>query len=338
MPSHSDRDRGAVALKLHPISYDCPPRLRPKMLMRLSRPPHLRNLRAFCVAAHHRSFTIAADELFLTPSAVRHQMKELEDPLGVRLFERKTRAVELTAAGHTLLDEVGPLLDAIDRSLTRIARRNNRVTLRMLLPPFFATEIFVPRMANFCAAWPDIDIQVDTRDPRPAVHPLTADISVLLAEAPPQGVSVTPLFSLSLVAACAREHAPTVKRLGPNVFRDMALIVHKARPFAWNSWAEELGLEAPEPKNVIELDTMSAVVRAAERGVGVALVPEALCGMWFETGSLVRIFPLHFHTTDTYYLACRAKDAAKPEIHAMSQWLINEVRGLTESAMNRRHA
>ncbi len=55
--------------------------------------------------------------------------------------------------------------DAIDRSLTRIARRNNRVTLRMLLPPFFATEIFVPRMADFCTAWPDIDIQVDTRDP-----------------------------------------------------------------------------------------------------------------------------------------------------------------------------
>src|SRR5579862_10047110 len=183
-------------------------------VMRLSRPPPLRNLRAFCVAARHRSFKFAADELFLTPSAVSHQMKELEESLGVRLFERKTRAVELTSAGHTLLDEVGPLLDAIDRSLTRIARRNNRVTLRMLLPPFFSTEIFVPRMADFCAAWPDIDIQVDTRDPHPSAQPLTADISVLLADAPPQGVTTTPLFTLSLVAACAREHAPTVKRLG----------------------------------------------------------------------------------------------------------------------------
>ena len=306
--------------------------------MRLSRPPHLRNLRAFCVAAHHRSFKIAADELFLTPSAVSHQMKELEDSLGVRLFERKTRAVELTRAGATLLEEVGPLLDAIDRSLTRIARRNNRVTLRMLLPPFFATEIFVPRMADFCAAWPEIDIQVDTRDPRPAAHPLTADISVLLSDTPPQGVSITRLFTLSLVAACAREYAPTVKRLGANVFRDMALIVHKSRPFAWNSWAEELGLEAPEPKNVIELDTMSAVVRAAERGVGVALVPEALCRVWFESGSLVRIFPLSLHTSDTYYLANRPKDAAKPEVRAMTEWLLNEVRTLPGDAMSDIHA
>jgi LysR family transcriptional regulator, glycine cleavage system transcriptional activator len=306
--------------------------------MRLSRPPHLRSLRAFCVAAHHCSFKGAADELFLTPSAVSHQMKELEDCLGVRLFERKTRALELTSAGAALMDELAPLLDAIDRSLTRIARRNNRIALRMLLPPFFAAEIFVPRMADFCTAWPDIDIHVDTRDPRPAAHPLTSDISVLLADTPPQGVSVTPLLTLSLVAACASEYAPTVKRLGTNVFRDMALIVHKSRPFAWNSWAEELGLQAPEPKNVIELDSMSAVVRAAERGVGVALVPEALCGMWFESGSLVRIFPLTLHTTDTYYLASRPKDAAKPEVRAMSEWLLNEVRMLASGAMSRIHS
>ena len=126
--------------------------------------------------------------------------------------------------------------------------------------------------------------------------------------------------------------------LGANVFRDMALIVHKSRPFAWNSWAEELGLQAPEPKNVIELDTMSAVVRAAERGVGVALVPEALCSTWFESGSLVRIFPLNLDTSDTYYLASRPKDAAKPEVRAMTEWLLDEVRTLTNGAMSRSHA
>src|SRR5262249_60875989 len=104
-------------------------------VMRLPRLPPLMNPRAFCVAARHCSFKFAADELFLTPSAVSHQMKELEDSLGVRLFERKTRALELTTAGHTLLDEVEPLLEAIDRSLAQIARRNGRQTLRVLLPP-----------------------------------------------------------------------------------------------------------------------------------------------------------------------------------------------------------
>ena len=298
--------------------------------MRLSRPPQLRNLRAFCTAAHHRSFKVAADELFLTPSAVSHQMKELEDTLGVRLFERKTRAIELTTAGHTLLDEVGPLLEAIDRSLARIARRNRRQTLRMLLPPFFASELFVPRMASFCAAYPDIDIQIDTRDPRPAAHPLTADISILLSDSIPQGLNVEPLFSLKLVAACAREHAETVARLGGNVFREMALIVHKSRPFAWNSWAEEVGVEAPEPKNVIELDTMFSVVRAAERGVGVALVPAPLCGSWFRSGSLVRIFSTEVATNDTYFLVSRSKDAERPEVFAMTNWAKSQLRAIDE--------
>ncbi len=290
--------------------------------MYLARPPPLRNLRAFCAAAHHRSFKIAADELFLTPSAVSHQMRELEDALGVRLFERKTRAIELTAAGHSLFDEVAPLLEAIDRSLTRIARRNRRVTLRLMLPPFFATELFIPRIASFCDAHPDIDIQVDTHDPRPVAHPPSADVSVLLTDSVPQGLSVSRLFSLSLVAVCAREHADTVARLGANVFRDMALIVHRSRPFAWNSWAQEVGLEEPEPKNLIELDTMIAVVRAAERGVGIALVPEALCGAWFDSGRLVRIFPIELPTHDDYFLVTRVKDADRPEVVAMTRWVL----------------
>ena len=247
-------------------------------------------------------------------------MRELEDSLGVRLFERKTRALELTTAGHTLLDEVEPLLEALDRSLAQIARRNGRQTLRVLLPPFFASELFIPRLTSFCAAHPEIDLQIDTSDPRPSSHPPTADVSILLADTEPQGVTSCRLFSLNLTAVCAKEHASTVARLGSEVFKQMALIVHKARPFAWNSWAEEVGLAAPEPKNVIELDTMSAVVRAAERGVGVALVPSVLCEAWFRSGALVRIFSVELATNDTYFLVSRPKDAEKPEVKAITHW------------------
>jgi LysR family transcriptional regulator, glycine cleavage system transcriptional activator len=291
-------------------------------MMRLSRPPPLRNLRAFCVAARHRSFKFAADELFLTPSAVSHQMKELEDALGVRLFERKTRAIELTTAGHTLLDEVEPLLEALDRSLAQVARRTGRQTLRVLLPPFFASELFIPRLTSFCDAHPEIDIQIDTRDPRPSMHPPTADVSILLADTEPQGVRVSRLFSLTLTAACSREHAARVARLGSEVFKEMALIVHKARPYAWTNWAQEVGLETPEPKNVIELDTMFAVVRAAERGIGVALVPSVLCDSWFRSGALVRIFSVELATNDTYFLVSRPKDAHKPEVTALTNWAL----------------
>jgi LysR family glycine cleavage system transcriptional activator len=259
-------------------------------------------------------------------------MKELEDALGVRLFERKTRALDLTVAGHTLLDEVEPLLEALDRTLTQVARRGGRQTLRVLLPPFFASELFIPRLAGFCAAHPDIDIHMDTHDPRPALHPPTADVSVLLADSVPQGLSCARLFSLSLTAACSREHAAAVARLGSDVFRHMALIVHKSRPFAWTSWAAEVGLETPEPKNVIELDTMFAVVRAAERGVGVALVPSALCESWFRSGSLVKMFSVELATADAYFLVSRPRDADKPEVRALTSWAVSQFADAPEAA------
>src|SRR6267378_7201733 len=181
--------------------------------MRLSRPPPLRNLRAFCAAARQGSFKFAADELCLTPSAVSHQMKELEATLGLRLFERKTRSLELTTAGHRLLEEVEPLLEALDSALAQLARSHGRQMLRVRLPALFASELFIPRLASFCETHPLIDVQLDTHDPRPTSHPATADISILLSDSAPPGLKSARLFSCALTAVCAREHLASVARL-----------------------------------------------------------------------------------------------------------------------------
>lgn len=295
--------------------------------MRLYRTPPLRNLRAFCIAARHKSFKAAAEELSLTPSAVSHQIRELEEVMGVRLFERKTRAVALTTAGHTLLDEMAPLLDMMDRSLAQFSRRNRRRNVRVLLPPFFASELFVPRLESFFALHPGIDIQIDTVDPWPSDHPLSADVSIVLTNAKPQGLKAVRLFPVTLAAVCAREFAASVARMGREAFRETTLIVQKARPFAWTHWANEIGLDTPEPRNIIELDTMFSVVRAAERGVGIALVPEILCDAWFRSGALVRLFSLQLETDDSYFLVSRLKDAHKPEVIAITDWTLEQFCG-----------
>jgi len=290
--------------------------------MRLSRPPPLRNLRAFCAAARYRSFKLAADELCLTPSAVSHQMKELEAALGMALFERKTRALELTAAGHHLLDEVEPLLAALDGTLAQLARRGARQTLRVRLPARFASELFIPRMASFCAQHPQIDVRLDTRDPRPMSHPPGADVSVLVADSAPPGLTSVRLFSCALIAVCAREHLPSVARLGADVFATLALIVDRTRPLAWERWAQEVGLGTPEPRQVIEFETMSAVVRAAERGLGIALVPTVLCDSWIRSGALARVFAVELPTPDAYYLVSRPKDAERAHVQALTRWAL----------------
>jgi LysR family transcriptional regulator, glycine cleavage system transcriptional activator len=293
-------------------------------MLRLSRPPPLRNLRAFCVAAQRHSFKSAADELCLTPSAISHQIRELETLLGLQLFERRTRSVELTMAGRRLLEEAGPLLEALDRALAQLARRHGRQTLRVRLPALFANELLIPRLGEFCAAHPHIDVQLDTCDPRPSAHPPTADVSVLLSAAVPPGLQSARLFACPLIAVCAPEHAGRVAQLGGAVFAALPLIVDRTRPFAWNGWAEEAGLATPEPQQVIELDTMIAVVRAAERGLGIALVPALLCQSWFCSGTLVRVFAVEFDTADAYYLVSRPRDGERASVRAFSDWALSQ--------------
>jgi LysR family transcriptional regulator, glycine cleavage system transcriptional activator len=290
--------------------------------MRLSRSPPLKNLRAFCVAARHLSFKFAAEELCLTPSAVSHQMRELETMLGVRLFDRRTRSLELTAAGHRLHEEVEPLLDGLDRALAQLARYDGRETLRVRAPALFANELLIPRLDEFCEAHPLIDVQLDTRDPRPVSHPPTADVSIVLADAPPAGVRSTRLFSSPLTAVCAPRHAGHVARLGRGVFGALPLIVDRTRPLAWSTWAEEVGLERPEPRQVIEFDTMIAAVRAAERGLGIALVPVILCQSWIRSGALVRVFAVELATAEAYYLVSRPRDADRPPVKALTRWAL----------------
>lgn len=303
-------------------------------LMRLSRPPHFRSLRAFCIAARRRSFKAAADELYLTASAVSHQMKELEASLGVTLFERRTRSIELTTAGRSLLEEIDPLIEALDRGVARIARRNRRTQLRLQLPPLFAAELFIPHVAAFCDTHPSIDLQLDTRDPRPAQHPQSADLSVLLAEAAPQGLKATRLFSTPLVAACAARHAAAAERLGARLLVESALIVHRSMPSAWSNWALEAGLEEPEPRSVLELDSMIAVLRAAERGAGLALVPLALAAGWLDSGRLVRLFAVDLPLTEAYFLVSRPKDAARPEVAAMARWILEHCPGSSSTGQS----
>jgi LysR family glycine cleavage system transcriptional activator len=294
--------------------------------MRLSRPPPLRNLRAFCVAARQLSFKFAADELCLTPSAVSHQMKELETILGMRLFERRTRALELTTAGLRLLREIEPLLEGLDRALAQLARGDGRETLRVRAPALFASELLIPRLEEFCEAHPSIDVQLDTRDPRPVTHSPSADVSIVLADTPPAGVRSTRLFSSPLTAVCAPQHAGRVARLGREVFGTLPLIVDRNRPFAWSRWAEEVGLERPEPRQLIEFDTMTAAVRAAERGLGIALVPVRLCQSWMRAGALVRVFAVELATPEAYYLVSRTRDAERPPVKALTRWALAQYR------------
>ena len=289
------------------------------------RTPPLRLLRAFYYAGKHSSFKSAAERLALTPSAVSHQVKELEEQLGVPLFQRRTRAITLTATGRQLLEELEPALAALQDAVTRASRSSARRQLHVVMPPFFACELFAPRLHDFHERHPSIDIKVDTRDPRPNQHPSHSDVSVLLASRDPDDdVEAVRLFPLRLVAACSRELASTLGRVAAGLLADHALIMHRTRPDAWERWAEQVGFDMTNARNVVEFDSMFAVARAAERGGGIALVPAVLCQPWFDSGALVRIEALELDTDDAYYLVARRDDLARPEVQALTAWTLQQ--------------
>lgn len=292
--------------------------------MRIARSPPLRLLRVYCVAARQLSFKGAAELLHLTPSAVSHQVLDLEEHLGAKLFVRKPRSLALTPVGRRLLEEVEPLLAQLEEAIARVAQQVHRRTVRIALPPFFASELFVPRLTSLLDLRPDLDIQIDSSDPRPMEHPAGADVSILLTPEPPAGLRAHTLFPLSLVAVGSRRIADRVEEVGAAIFTELPLIVQRARPESWRDWAVSAGFRVPEPKQVIELDSMFAVARAAERGVGIALVPLGLLDAWLEDGDLVRVSPAILRTEDTYRLVCRPEDAERPEVKALVQWALRE--------------
>jgi LysR family glycine cleavage system transcriptional activator len=298
------------------------------MVAQLRTPP-LRLLRAFCLAARHSSFKDAADRLSLTPSAVSHQVKELEEQLGVTLFQRRTRSVVLTPVGRQLLDDLEPALGALSTAIERTRNTSGaRRQLTIVMPPFFASELFAPRLPDFHARHPGIDIQVDTHDPRPGQHSGFTDVSIVLSGSPPTDgdVEAVRLMPLQLVAAASPEVASSMAgKLNARAFDGQTLIMHHSfRNDVWDLWLNQVGLDLRLVGNVVDFDNMVAVTRAAERGGGIALVPAIVCQPWFERGALVHIEGFDLRGEEAYYLVARRVDFERSEVRALVAWSIEQ--------------
>lgn len=280
----------------------------------------LRALRTFCAAARNTSFKAAAGELFVTASAISHQVKSLETELGTRLFERGNGSLALTPAGRKLFTEVDPLIRRIDQVTSRLRKHRLRQSLSISVQPFFASELFVPRLAEFTAKHPEIDLQLDTSDERSENHPAGADVSIRVFKSAPSNFSADAFFPLRLMPACAPAlHASIASGNGIKPF---PMIVHSRRTGQWDCWLESSGVKLPEPSSIVHLDSTVAAVSAAEKGLGVAIVPMPLSASLIESGRLV---PLHEHeapTPERYYFVCSLQAIEKPQVQALRRWVL----------------
>jgi LysR family transcriptional regulator, glycine cleavage system transcriptional activator len=288
----------------------------------------LRGLRTFCVAAEHESFRDAAELLFITASAVSHQIKNLETELGRKLFERGSRNISLTPEGEMLYKDVRPLIRQLDEVAMQHSAHRARSVLRISVQPFFASELFVPKLVEFRQLHPELDIVVDTSDESSAKHPGNADASIRVFRSPPEGLAHDELFPLRLIPAGSPEFYDSVKVRAGRIVSNFPIVVHESRPRAWKQWERVSGISLPRSSDVVRLDSMIAVARAAERGLGAALVPTQLSGRWFASSSLVPLFDNELLTRDCYYFVCDESVKKQRSVQILRDWVMDAFREL----------
>ncbi|HVC00782.1 MAG TPA: LysR substrate-binding domain-containing protein [Steroidobacteraceae bacterium] len=291
--------------------------------------PSLKFLKTFQIAAKLKSFKAAAQELFVTPSAVSHQIKALEEQLGVTLFERGARGVrtlDLTDAGAHYLEHINDIFAKLESVTEQLQIRYGRTIIRLNVPPYFANEMLLPRLASFSQAREETDIRIETTFSTPKTHPPEADLSIVVGSGPWEGLTVHELFAQRFMVACS----PTFLIDNPiGRYTDLngkTLLVHEERREAWERWAHGLGIEPVKPNRLVRLDTMSAVVLAAEQGVGVALVPSRLSADRFTSGSLIKLFDAELETNESYVILHRPEDLERDDLQELTQWIIEQCR------------
>jgi len=280
----------------------------------------IRGLRSFCVASKCLSFKHAASQLFLTPSAVSHQIKQLETQLGISLFKRGTRTIELTSAGKQFYQSIQPIIHQLESTITEFTKKQQNQTIVISLPEFFASELFIPRLSEWSESNPTINLQLETV--KAGSEPSqSADLSIVLANGKPNAKIVQELFPIRYAPACNKRLYKKLKNTGFSALKTTPLILHRSRPWSWHQWADKNDVDDFDPKQIIQFDSMFGVARAAQQGMGIALVPLPMSKAWFSEQLLVKLFDEELNTNDKYFLIQHENMDNREELTLFASWV-----------------
>ena len=295
-----------------------------------TRPISVGQLRAFEAVARHLNFRAAADELSLTQSAISRQIQTIEQEVGVALFLRHTRAVELTSAGAQLLRAVVPSLERMDSTVRLIRRSAGRKSVVISTWASFASMWLIPRLEAFQSEHPDIDIRIDATDV--SVDMDTTDVDLALRYTQPGHVPANALrlFGEQLTPVAS----PWLLKSGHALQRGedlahFALIeasdAHRTQHMEWLTWRRWLEVHhvaKVEPKRWLYFNYAHQIAQAALTGQGVALSRMPLVADSLASGDLVEILPgMRLDSPMAYWLIVGPRSAARPEIKAFCAWL-----------------
>lgn len=296
--------------------------------------PGTRALRTLEAAARHLNFTRAADELGLTPAAVSHQIKEIEDQLGMVLFTRTSRTIRLTEAGTVLYEAATDTLDLLGRAVMR-ARKMARGTefLKVTLDAQFAAKWLMRRVENFRKQRPGIELRFDIAYGLRDFDLDDVDVGIRFGAGKYPGLCAHRLFDNIIIPVCS----PGLLASGPPLREPRDLFNHTLAHIEWarqgvtwpnwRMWMAAAGINDFDDSRTVVFGTSTDAVQAALDGNAVALADFAMVANDLSKGRLVRPFELSIRVAPefAYFLVYPQATAEDPRIVAFREWILEEV-------------
>lgn len=286
----------------------------------LFRLPPLNGLRAFEVAARHLNFRVAAEELGVTQAAVAQQVRGLEKELNLALFERLPRTLALTEAGRGYAESIRRAFELISDATVTLRPEPLRLTISVT--PTFASKWLIPRLPDFLAAHPDLDMRILASERVANFQSDDVDIAVRLARPPfPASLEADLLFEQELVAVCSPALMPTADGLDPV---DLArfVLLHDTH----NQWPEFIATIAGErpiaASKGVRFNQTSHAIEAALAGQGIALASGVFVNEDIAAGRLVPAFKETMHAQSDFYVVSLRKPRQAQSVAKVRAWLL----------------
>jgi LysR family glycine cleavage system transcriptional activator len=302
--------------------------------------PPLNAARAFEAAARHLSFTLAADELSVTQAAVSHQVRALEEWLGVPLFHRANRRIELTEAGRAYLPGLRDGLDRIAASTAAVADRARRGPVHLSALQSLTARWLLPRLPDFYRRHPEQDVLLSAGDRPVDLHREDFHLAVRFTtreRVRSQGLVVTHLMDEAIFPVCAPALGEDDPPLGAPADLARHNLLHDKvddtpEDPGWTVWCRAAGIAMPRAP-ARHFSDAALVLQAATAGQGVALARLSLVREDLESARLVRPFGPVVRTRFSYYAVATPAMAQQPRVRAMVDWLVEQARSQADDPL-----
>ena len=283
--------------------------------------PPLNALRSFEAAARLGSFNQAALELSVTPSAISHQIKSLEQYLGVPLFQRERRRVVATIAGEKYLSAVEHALDEIDLATRRLKAAPNASSVNISVAPAFLTRRLMPRIREFQQAYPDVELRLSALNGEIDFLHSDTDMAIYYGQGGWRGLQIEFLQGMTLVPVCSPALDAERPLESPLDLRHYTLLRVTSRPDEWKQILDRAGIDRATMNKGMSFSSTSLALSAAMAGAGVALTDQSLVERELEYGQLKVPFELRLETDSGFYLVYPGSRPLTYGMKAFREWI-----------------